>query len=579
MEMTMNIPRPEYPRPGMVRDKWMNLNGAWEYATDRSGSAGQRGFEAGKPENYTETIVVPFCRESVLSGIGDTDFCSSVWYAKSLEFPSDWTRDGNRILLHVGACDYHADVFVDGKKAGAHDGGYASFTVDLTDYLTDGKGRLVIHAEDFWNSDHQPRGKQCPNYASAGCFYTRTTGIWQTVWCECVPRQYIVNTKYYTDIHAGTLTAEIFTNEGAEGMTVSAKALYEGRPVGEGSAIIEKSHAMLTMTLSETHLWDLGKPELYDLELSLGEDLPKSYFGLRSIGLKDGIFYLNDRPVFQRLVLDQGFYPDGIYTAPTDEALKGDILRSMAMGFNGARLHEKVFEERFLYYCDTLGYMVWGEQANWGANLGADYGWRAFLPEWLEVLKRDFNHPAIIGWCPLNETDHKTQDSLTKMIGDLTRAYDPTRLYIDASGWMHTEGVTDMYDLHCYEQDPEKFKKEWLEPNHKGETDMHFFFPEKPCKRPFTFVSEYGGTWWAPEATEAGWGYGEAPKAPDEVVNRFKGLTEAIMNDPMMGGLCYTQLTDVEQEKNGLYTYDRQPKFDEKTISAILSEPAAIERN
>ena len=575
----MSIPRPEYPRPGAVREKWMNLNGAWDYITDNGNSGYARGLAEGKTEDFKGKITVPFCRESVLSGIGDIDYCFTSWYRREVEFPGDWLENGNRVLLHVGACDYRADVFVNGKLAGTHTGGYSSFTVDLTDFLADGKGLLAIHAEDYSKDDHQPRGKQSGNYASAGCFYTRTTGIWQTVWCECVPAAHIVTTKFYPDIHKKTLCAEVFTCGAVDGLTVKATATYHGKTVGMDTAVIEKSRAVLTIALDELHLWDVGKPELYDLVLTVGDDTLTSYFGMRSIGLVDGILYLNDRPVFQRLVLDQGFYPDGIYTAPTDEALKGDILRSMEMGFNGARLHEKVFEERFLYYCDTLGYIVWGEFPNWGANIGADYGWGSILPEWLEVLKRDFNHPAIIGWCPLNETQPNTQDSFTRMLAGLTRAYDPTRLYIDASGWVHSDGVTDIYDLHCYEQDPEKFRKEWLEPNGGENTpDLHCLNPGQPCRKPFTFVSEYGGTWWAPEAGEAGWGYGETPKAPDEVVARFRGLTEALLNDPKMGGLCYTQLTDVEQEKNGLYTYDRQPKFDPETIAAILRQPAAIEK-
>jgi beta-galactosidase/beta-glucuronidase len=244
-----------------------------------------------------------------------------------------------------------------------------------------------------------------------------------------------------------------------------------------GEAFVKTKGGFVTATISlnEKHLWEIGKGRLYDLEIIFNEDKVKSYFGLRSIDYRDYKFYLNDKSVFQRLVLDQGFYPDGIYTAPTIEALYGDVDRALAMGFNGARLHEKVFEPLFLSYCDRKGYLVWGEHANWGLDTSRTEAFENFLPEWQEIMARDFNHPAIIGWCPINESEPKQSRQFMKALAAQTRGYDPTRVYIDASGWVHQDDLTDIFDMHDYEQDPEKFAAR-LAPLKDGEQiDVHTY--------------------------------------------------------------------------------------------------------
>ncbi len=567
--------RPEYPRPQLVRDAWMNLNGAWEYRTDRGVSGTDRKWFLPDAE-FPETIQVPFCRESLLSGIGDTDFCNCVWYRKRVTLPEAW--DGKRILLHIGACDFETTLWVDGKEIGTHIGGFSAFSFDLTDALSGKEATLTLRVKDDVRSGRQAVGKQSTRYGSYGCFYTRTTGIWQTVWMEAVEPTHIVATKYYPDVDAGTLTV-IATAANAEGETLTAKASYNGVPMGEASAIVNGRQAIMTIKLTEVHLWEVGNGRLYDLELTLGNDAVKSYFGMRSIGIKDGILYLNHKPIFQRLVLDQGFYPDGIFTAPSEQALIDDITRSMACGFNGARLHQKVFEPLFLYHCDRLGYIVWGEHGNWGLNISSAEAWRTFLPEWLEIVERDFNHPAIIGWCPLNETQTNQDSAFVRYLAASTRSADPTRLFIEASGWRHVEGVADIVDVHDYCQDPEKFAQTY-EPLKEGKPVPIFLIKSQNREEinyP-TFVSEYGGIHWnADDVKGDSWGYGTSPKTPEEFINRFKGLTEAILNHPKMGGLCYTQLTDVEQEQNGLYTYDRRAKFDPAIFHAILTQKAAIE--
>ena len=283
--------------------------------------------------------------------------------------------------------------------------------------------------------------------------------------------------------------------------------------------------------------------------------------------------------MFQRTILDQGFYPDGVYTAPSDEELIADIDRSMAMGFNGARLHEKVFEERFLYHADRKGYLVWGEYPNWGLDHSYSDAIYGILPEWLEEVDRDFNHPSIIGWCPFNETwdkdGRKQFDDLLALVYQATKSADPTRPCIDTSGNFHV--VTDVYDLHDYTQDVEEFAKHYADITEEDGLNFHSSFKNRQKydrKLPF-FLSEYGGIRWTED--QAGWGYGQAPQSAEEFLTRLKGLTDVLLDNPNIMGLCYTQLTDVEQEQNGLYTYDRRPKFDPAVIYPIFAKKAAIE--
>ena len=568
------IPRPEYPTPQFARSSWINLNGEWQFERDKSVSGRQRGLITA--EKLSEKINVPFCMESRLSGIGDVDFCNCVWYKKAIDISPEWLDGGKRVILHIGACDYRTEVFVNGESVGSHIGGFVSFSFDITDYVSAGKNLITICADDDVRSHNQPGGKQSYRYASAGCSYTRTTGIWQTVWLENIPCEYIESVKYYTDVNSATLTVVAKVN-GADGKTLSAEAFFGGKAVGADSATVSNKVAILKIKLSELHLWDIGKGDLYDLTLKFGEDEVCSYFGMRSVRVgENGAIVLNGRTVFQRLVLDQGFYPDGILTAPCEDELIADITRSIAMGFDGARLHQKVFEPRFLYHCDRLGYIVWGEHANWGLDVSRPEAYKGFFPEWTEIVERDFNHPAIIGWCPLNETHADQDDDLVVTLVNLTKALDPTRPVIDVSGWTHVKGASDIWDFHDYDQDPVTFKKRYEEVFENG---MSVKYKDRVR---FTllpnFISEYGGIKWDVNSNlENAWGYGNAPKTEEEFKERFKGLAEALLFNKYITGLCYTQLTDVEQETNGLYTYDRQAKFDPEFFRAVLQQKAACE--
>ena len=568
--MSMNqIPRPEHPEPICERSSWENLNGTWEFAFDHGRSARDRGLYRSE-EKLPLEILVPFCPESRLSGIEYKDFIDAVCYRRHFEISKE--RLDGRIFLHFGAVDYKAYVYINGELAGTHLGGYASFALDITKLVREGDNTVFVWALDDIRSGRQPRGKQSGQFASAGCDYTRTTGIWQTVWLEFLPMEYIKYAKYFPDVNAGTLTV-IGETVGKGKLSIASS--YEGVLTGSAEVDCVGGGFTATIKLTEKHLWEIGKGGLYDLVLTFGGDTVKSYFGLRSVALDGMKFRLNGKSVFQRLVLDQGFYPDGIYTAPTEDELIADIKRSMDMGFNGARLHQKVFEPLFLYHCDRLGYIVWGEHANWGLNIARPEAWRGFLPEWREVLERDYNHPAIIGWCPLNETQKDQDRDLIRELADMTRSFDPDRIYIDASGWTHQDAVSDNFDVHDYDQNPETFRARYL-PLEQGETITVFNLGKHVGKPPF--VSEFGGIWWNPAHPEGGWGYGNRPQSEEEFIARYRGLVTALLENRAISAFCYTQLTDVEQEVNGLYTYDRHPKFPPEVIRAINTQVAAVEK-
>ena len=569
------IYRTEHPKPQFQRDNWMNLNGPWQFEIDHGNSGEARGMYDPAIQ-LSRTINVPFCPESKLSGVEYKDFMYSVWYKRSVTLTAEQVQ--GRVVLHFGAVDYLATLYINGKKVGTHKGGYVSFAFDITDYVVEGENVITLHAEDDTRNRLIPYGKQCPLYYSAGCSYTRTTGIWQTVWLEFTPKTYIKKVKFYPDADAGNGALSVHAELVGKG-NFTVQASFEGKPMGTVTLANVQGYVVATLELAEKHLWELGKGGLYDLTLTFGEDTVNSYFGLRSILYTDKKFYLNGKSVFQRTILDQGFYPDGVYTAPSDEELIADIDRSMAMGFNGARLHEKVFEERFLYHADRKGYLVWGEYPNWGLDHSYSDAIYGILPEWLEEVDRDFNHPSIIGWCPFNETwdknDRKQFDDLLALVYQATKAADPTRPCIDTSGNFHV--VTDVYDLHDYTQDVEEFAKHYADITEEDGLNFHSSFKNRQKydrKLPF-FLSEYGGIRWTED--QAGWGYGQAPQSAEEFLNRLKGLTDVLLDNPHIMGLCYTQLTDVEQEQNGLYTYDRKPKFDPALIYPIFARKAAIE--
>ncbi|MBN1936732.1 MAG: beta-glucuronidase [Anaerolineae bacterium] len=572
--MLNSIPRPEHPRPQFVRGAWLNLNGLWTCTFDFGKSGWQRGLAASK--GFDDPITVPFCPESLLSGMGHTDFIEMMWYHRQIEIPADWA--GQRVWLRFGAVDYESEVFIDGVPVGRHWGGTSSFGYDITTWVTPGEvHELVVYVRDETRSGVQPGGKQCPDYHSRGCHYTRTTGIWQTVWLEAVPPFGLEDVQVIPDLDGArfVLVPRFFAVR--RGLRFRA-TLFDGS-AQVGQVEIPAGNALsCSLPIAALRPWSPADPFLYDLRFEVIDvdgavlDAVESYAGLRKVHVEGNQVLLNNEPFYLRLVLDQGFYPDGIWTAPSDAALRQDIELSMAAGFNGARLHQKVFEERFHFWADRLGYLTWGESSSWGMDVTEPISARNFLSEWEEIIIRDRNHPSIIAWTPFNEThnvgDGRQHPRLHTDAYDLTRNLDPTRPVNDASGYVHVK--TDLWTVHTYNQDPNLLQEQLQV--HPGGVWRNF--PDREVAyggQPY-IVDEFGGIKWIAGQQFAlnSWGYGEGPKTLDEFYARLESLVDAILGHPHICGFCYTQLTDVEQEQNGVYNYDRTTKFDMERVAKIF---------
>ena len=603
----MTLPRREYPRPQFVRDDWLCLNGQWGFEIDQGDSGIHRGL---LDRELNDAITVPFCPESKLSGIENHDYYNAVWYRRQATIPSQWA--GKKILLHFQAVDYDSTVWVNGVEVGRHRGGFSPFCCDLSGVAAAGDDiTIVLRARDDGKRP-QPRGKQAREYGPQGAIYVRTTGIWQSVWLEPVPRISLRRPRITPDLANQCFRLEQPITNNAAGLRLRATVSDAAGEVvsAECSAQYDLAPRLdLPIPDERLKLWGVGAPHLYSLHIALldsaGEivDQARSYAGMRGISIDGKAIKINGKTVFQRLVLDQGYYPDGIMTAPSDAALIEDIELSMAAGFNGARLHQKVFEERFLYHADRLGYIVWGEFADWGCGgVGPLDGEHqkpgpAYITQWLECLERDYSHPSIVGWCPLNETWQTLTDSITTLddvthgLYLATKAMDSTRPVLDTSGYSHRVPNADVYDSHDYNQDPDTFRQTHAglaegEPYLNSANswglparlvgDIRWSIPY--AGQPY-FVSEFGGIWWNPDVgeDEDSWGYGERPRSLDEFYDRFEKLCAILLDDVNMFGYCYTQLTDIYQEQNGIYKFDRGGKFDLDRIRAAQTKPAAIE--
>ncbi|MFC2161561.1 glycoside hydrolase family 2 protein, partial [Acidobacteriota bacterium] len=555
-----NIPRPEYPRPQFERSSWINLNGVWTYTFDYGKSGKQRGLADSL--GFEDKINVPFCPESPLSGVNYKDFIDAMWYHREITIPNDWAE--NKIILHFGAVDYQIEVFIDGESVGKHWGGTSSFQFDIAPYVKSGQTHnLVIYVIDNLRSGEQSSGKQSKNFNSRGVHYTRTTGIWQTVWMEPVPETGLENCRIIPDLdqESFSIIPQFFSLKQGQKFRVT---VLEGTKRISKIELAAGPNIIAQLPIKKPKLWSPKNPFLYDLVFEVIDssgavvDKVESYAGLRKIHIEGNRIFLNNEPYYLRLVLDQGFYPDGIWTAPSDEALRKDIELSQNAGFNGARLHQKVFEERFHYWADKMGYLTWGESSSWGIDITSETAARNFLTEWEEIVVRDRNHPSIIVWTPFNET-WSGGEHLERLILNtysLTKNLDPTRPVNDSSGGFHIK--TDIWTEHTYEQDPAKLL-DLLTPS----TDKGVWRRSPKNSIPYGgqpyLVDEYGGIKWIPTSNqqyaEDSWGYGEDPKTLEEFYLRLEALTDVILNLDHIVGFCYTQLTDIEQEQNGVYNY------------------------
>ncbi len=573
-------PRPEYPRPQFVRSEWLGLNGVWSFTVDPANGADHDARRTST--GFERPILVPFPPESALSRVHHTDFMASVWYHRELTVPEAWA--GRRVLLHFGAVDYECHTYLDGVPLGRHIGGSSSFSFDITAKVRFGEPQhLVVHALDDVRSRQQPAGKQSAARESFHVFYTRVTGIWQSVWLEAVPQRSLERLRIVPDAGTGRLLVEpTFANAGP-GDRWALRARLEGGEVArfEGPAV---PGTFADLGPTTVRLWTPDTPHLYDLDLELRSgsgdvlDQVTSYAGIRTVELGDGRVWLNGEPIYQRLVLDQGYYPDGVWTAPSDAALRHDIDRAKALGFNGARLHQKAFEERYHAWADRLGFLTWAEAPSWGFDEADPEAARRFLSEWDELVLRDRNHPSIVTWTPLNESDPAVPpDAHARLATEAwsrTRALDPTRPINDTSGWVHVR--TDLWTVHCYEQDPNVFRSLLS----RRPPDVYRNVPELEADyegQPY-LVDEFGGIKWVPGSeTErpADWGYGSDPPDEASFLERLEGLVDALLDLPHVSGYCYTQLTDVEQERNGLLNEDRSAKFADERLRRIFERSPA----
>lgn len=581
--MTDQLVRNEYPRPQFVREEWMSLNGEWDFDYDDHGIGEREAWY--EDHDFTGKIIVPFCYQSRLSGIGDTAFHDTVWYRKVFSVPEAYRK--GRLLLHFGAVDYEAKVWVNGKLVALHEGGHTPFHADITDVLAEGGNTVVVKAVDHSRDVTLPRGKQFWEEKSAGIFYTRTTGIWQSVWLEPVPETYIGRIRLTPDIDANDIALDVVLSGYRPGALVSIKAsvTFNGEFVAEDTFSLRHESASRRIHLEDFNDHGLGrwwtpeKPNLYDLKLTLSvdgivADTVSSYFGMRKISVEDGKLLLNNRTYFMKMVLDQGYFPEGILTAPSDDDLRRDVELTKEMGFNGARKHQKIEDPRYLYWADRLGLLVWGEMAN-AYQFSGPYVAR-ITKEWIQAVERDYNHPCIVAWVPLNESwgvpnilVDKQQQQHALSLYHLTKSLDLTRPVISNDGWELVN--TDLVTVHDYEWRREVLTERYAskeaalsaQPGNRWIMVPGFPYAGQPI-----LATEFGGISFKKNEWE-GWGYSGAENEED-FAERFRNVVEPMLHSPIIQGFCYTQFTDVEQEINGLLTYDRKPKLPLETIRAIV---------
>jgi beta-galactosidase/beta-glucuronidase len=589
MPDSYEIPRTEYPRPQFVRDRWINLNGEWEFAFDDNDEGLKLGWQDGR--ELPLRITVPFAYQTRLSGINDKSIHECVWYARAFEVPSDW-RIGD-LLLNFGAVDYAASVWVNGQEVGHNRGGHVPFQFDIAPYTRAGLNRLTVRVEDK-QDPKQPRGKQSYTGLPHAIDYYCTTGIWQSVWLEPVPSIRIEELKIITHAQRNIVDLTVFLHAPSAAWRIEVEASEQGKQVAYAEDFTAVATGRFILSIPYAKLWSPESPNLYDLRIRLYEgekllDEVASYVGLRGIRLLDGRFLINGEPTYLKMVLDQGYWPDGYLTAPSDEAFQTDIGWIKLFGFNGVRKHQKIEDPRWLYWCDRLGLLVWEEMPN--AREWSSESEDALSTEWRTAVIRDHNHPCIIAWVPVNESmgfpelaqHHAGQYGFIERMVRVTRRLDASRPIVDNDGWEHTD-ITDICAIHDYTATREKLEARYREASAGGKLPPTVWINDKPLfargskyrGQPIV-LSEVGGFLAIPRnvATEKRdllYEFYGSFETTDELLNKYRELMMGIASLKFLAGFCYTQLTDIEQEINGLLTFDRQPKVDPDRIAEIHRE-------
>lgn len=582
----------DYPRPQFVRNNWENLNGAWDFAFDDAHCGEREGWYKDFKGNMT--IQVPFTYETKMSGIQDESRHDQIWYRRSFQV------DGSRLekenyLLHFEGSDFITKVWVNGQYVGDHRGGYARFSFDITDVVQDGENELVVKVEDSFDVQ-QPRGKQRWIDKNFGCWYVQTTGIWKTVWSEYVPKISLKSVKMTPNLqeHSLELEYEVEAPENimGEDLLVAASVSFKGVPVTKVITTVAAGHVE---TKADVFLrnnnfglewgvrtWSPEDPNLYDVKFQLlyqgnVEDTVASYFAMREIRIDGSNILLNGHPIYQRLILDQGYWKDSHLTPPSEEALVEDIDKIHALGYNGLRKHQKIEDERFLYWCDVKGMLVWSEMA--AAYQYSDYAVSEFVSEWMEIVKQNYNHPCIITWTPFNESwgvsqieTRKIEQNFTEAVYYLTKSLDKYRPVIVNDGWEHT--ISDIITLHDYEEVGEVLKARYTEGKEEiMSTEIYHCSGKSAFANGYSYkgqpviISEYGGI--AFNNDDSGWGYGNKVNTKEEFIKRFDEITTAVKEIPYVCGFCYTQVSDVQQEINGMMDMERNFKVEPEIIKEI----------
>lgn len=591
MQIKNEIPRPEHPRPDFMRDTFYNLNGQWEFSFDDNEIGLRDGWQ--KPEHHFEkTIVVPFCYQCAASGIGPTDEIHPVlWYRRSFVVPAE--MKDRRILIRFGAVDHEATVYVNGYAIGTHRGGYTPFALDATDYLLEGENDLCVRVVDRPDPT-QLRGKQYWKRGVSSCWYTPVSGIWQTVYLEAVGELSIEYIHVTPDIDHGLAHIELMLNKDAPPHTiVTFQTELNNEQVCDVTVSVRGRLVKAALDLhtypldDEVVLWSPKNPALYDLRATLlcngqVQDRVDTYFGMRKIEVRNGIVYLNNRRIYQRLVLDQGYWPDTLLTPPSDEAIRADLQWTLAFGFNGARKHQKIEDPRYYYWADKLGLLIWGELPSPFAF--SDQTVENMTQTMLEFIQRDFNHPSIITWVPINESwgvrtiaTNRRQQMTASMLYYLTKSADGTRLCSGNDGWEQLQ--TDICALHDYGAEKQVIQTHFADRQLVENTgnDEHRSYADGyvPTGKEAVMVTEYGGIAFSNIGVQGQiggtetWGYHEKVRDKEGFLNRYQNTTDAISSVSYVQGYCYTQLTDVMQEINGLLTPDRKPKISPEEIRLI----------
>lgn len=590
----------DYPRPQFVRGNWKNLNGEWKFRFDDRNLGEKEKWYTGFQSE--QKIQVPFTYETKLSGIEEEKRHDDIWYERILEADAERLKT-SRYILHFEGSDYLTKVWINGTYAGCHQGAYERFSFDISGLLKDGENILVVKAEDTFDAQ-QPRGKQRWLDHNFGCWYMQTTGIWKTVWSEYVPQISLNSVKMTPNLEADSLEViyevDAPEEELGEDLVIESCIRFKGTVVEKSAVSMLRNKTAVSLNVfyngCEDMEWGIRKwspehPDLYDITfrvLKNGQvfDVIRSYFAMREISIDGGNILINGDPLYQRLILDQGYWKDSRLTPPSEEALIEDIEKVLKLGYNGVRKHQKIEDERFLYWCDVKGLLVWSEMA--ATYEFSDYAVEQFTKEWLAIVRQNYNHPCIIVWTPFNESwgigkirTKKTEQSFTEGIYYLTKSIDPFRPVVVNDGWEHT--VSDIITLHDYEEAGDILKEYYSA--YKNEI-LHGEVPHNRVKMALAngfqyrgqpvIISEYGGI--AFNNNDSGWGYGKKEDSKEDFVQRFEAITRAVKELPYVCGYCYTQVTDVQQEINGLMDEERNFKVDPEIICEINKRETRFRR-